>query len=233
MSQHPLLDTMAPIVTPRTDWASAIVDNADRLGLKWDLRFGTVVSNTFTDPGINSTGNNVAVTLDGDTATIACVPLAGLNSIGARVAVIKMPPAGNFVIGCPATPASASQLISRTRLDGTGVTGIGTGSTSVPGMSTTLTVVGGFDWECEAFFDFNVTTGGATSVFAQLTSPNGTEASLPIFGIPTTGLRATVGQLWSGTATGGVTTFSFIVRKSLALGAVDLVAARALIRIYQ
>jgi hypothetical protein len=233
VTHRPLLETLAPIVSPRADAISALVDNADRLGLKWNLRPGTVAADNLLDSGNQVPSNAIPVVLDGDTATILAVPLAGVSSTGARVMVLQVPPGGNFIIGSPVPQLGPSQLIFSDKLSGTGITGVTNVNQAIPGMTKTYgPIVGTFQWEVTGFFDFNVTTGGATAVLAQLTSPSGVEASLPIFGIPTTGLRATVGMVWSGTATSPAS-FSFVTRKAAALGAVDLVTAQALVRIRQ
>ena len=68
----------------------AIQDNADRLGLLWQIRFGTVTVGS--DPAA------VTVVMDADTVTINAVSLIGVMGFGARVAVIQVPPTVNYVI---------------------------------------------------------------------------------------------------------------------------------------
>lgn len=67
--------------------ASAIVANADALGLTWRLRQATAVSNT-------------NIVLDGDTEpiTATAVLIGGMAALQ-RVWVITVPPSGNYVIG--------------------------------------------------------------------------------------------------------------------------------------
>lgn len=69
----------------------AIKDNADRLGLTWQIRYATVSNGD--DP------TAVLVVMDGDTVTIEAVSLIGELGFGARVAVIQVPPAVNYIIG--------------------------------------------------------------------------------------------------------------------------------------
>lgn len=69
----------------------AIQDNADRLGLLWQIRFGTVT--------IGSDPAAVQVVMDADTVPITAVSLIGVMGFGARVAVIQVPPTVNYVIG--------------------------------------------------------------------------------------------------------------------------------------
>lgn len=69
--------------------AQAIVDNANRLGLTWQLRIGTV-----TDRGVSD-----KVQLDGDDTAIGVVPIAGNPQVGQRVYVMSVPPGGAFMVG--------------------------------------------------------------------------------------------------------------------------------------
>ena len=69
--------------------ASALIQNADRLGLKWDLKPATV----------SQVEPVVTVVYDGDTTPITAVSMIGNVSIDQRVYVIFVPPSGNFIIG--------------------------------------------------------------------------------------------------------------------------------------
>jgi hypothetical protein len=69
--------------------ASALIQNADRLGLKWDLKPATVSQ---VDPV-------VTVVYDGDMTPITAVSMIGNVSIDQRVYVIFVPPSGNFIVG--------------------------------------------------------------------------------------------------------------------------------------
>src|SRR4030095_1763948 len=80
--------------------ASAIVDNAERLGLTWNLRYGTVTSAT-----------PLAVTYDGDTEAIPMTSLVGVLNAGGRVSCIAVPPSGNYVVGF--TPGIFSHRLLR------------------------------------------------------------------------------------------------------------------------
>ena len=68
-----------------------MVRNADRLGLRWRLRMGTVTAAT--------SANKLDVRLDGDEASIPVVTMIGSRAIDTRVYVISLPPAGNYAIG--------------------------------------------------------------------------------------------------------------------------------------
>jgi hypothetical protein len=71
--------------------AQALIDNAKRLGLTWQLRLATVVD------GISA--NQLLVKLDGDDTPITAVSMVGFVSTNRRVYVISVPPSGNFVVG--------------------------------------------------------------------------------------------------------------------------------------
>jgi len=78
-----------PMAVASTE-AQSIVDNAQRLGLTWELRPATVqVTGT----------RSVAVLYDGDTVTITAISLVGPLIAGMRVYVIHIPPSGNFIVG--------------------------------------------------------------------------------------------------------------------------------------
>lgn len=69
---------------------AALVDNAKRLGLTWDLKLATVTT----------TASAVVMGIcDGDTQAIGLRPLTGMPIAGQRVWVISIPPAGNYIIG--------------------------------------------------------------------------------------------------------------------------------------
>lgn len=95
MSQPDLNTAMA------TAQVKAIVDNADRLGITWTLRPGTVVSS-----------NPLTVTMDGDTVAIGMFSMIGATYAGQRVWVLIIPPSGNYVIG----DALGTQLGARARV---------------------------------------------------------------------------------------------------------------------
>jgi hypothetical protein len=68
---------------------AAVKDNAQRLGLTWSLRFGTISTAT-------------TVLMDGadtETEPIPVISLIGPLTSGGRVAVMAVPPSGQYVIG--------------------------------------------------------------------------------------------------------------------------------------
>lgn len=71
--------------------AQALVDNADRLGMTWQLRPATVITST--------ASGTVTASYDGDDEAIGMVSMIGKPAIGDRVYAISVPPAGNFITG--------------------------------------------------------------------------------------------------------------------------------------
>jgi hypothetical protein len=68
--------------------AQQVVADAKRLGLIWTLQNATVTST-----------NPVKVEMDGDNVSIQVASMIGSVSLGLRVYVIQVPPAGNFIVG--------------------------------------------------------------------------------------------------------------------------------------
>lgn len=90
-----------PSVAMATAQVKAIVDNADRLGITWTLRPGTVASSS-----------PLTVTMDGDTVPISMFSMIGATYAGQRVWILIVPPSGNYVIG----DALGTQLGARARV---------------------------------------------------------------------------------------------------------------------
>lgn len=72
-----------------------LIVQLQRLGLQWTLRNATVVA--YGADAVDAT--NVQGVYDGDVATIRMISLVGAPPVGARVAVVFVPPAGNYIIG--------------------------------------------------------------------------------------------------------------------------------------
>lgn len=72
----------------------ALVDSADRLGLKWRITPATTGANSY-----SGAGGYIGVTLDGDTSISTAVSLVGPIQPGARVMVLDVPPTNKYVIG--------------------------------------------------------------------------------------------------------------------------------------
>lgn len=78
----------------------AITENADRLGLTWTLRPGTV-----------SVSSPLTVIMDGDSVAIDMFSMCGTVFAGERVWVISVPPSGNYVVGRMTAPYRARQTL--------------------------------------------------------------------------------------------------------------------------
>jgi hypothetical protein len=104
--------------------AQAVQENAQNLGLQWQIRPGTVSSVTENGPV------NVFVDGDNNVATPA-ISLIGAVSASARVWVLQVPPSGNYIIGTGYLDGQVSS--------GVGLTGVSTGSTT---YAVTLTSLG-------------------------------------------------------------------------------------------
>lgn len=77
---------------------SALVENADRLGLKWDLRPATVFS-IEQDPHHGKDTPDVTVTVDADSVNLRATSMIQDLQVGERVFVIIVPPGGLFICG--------------------------------------------------------------------------------------------------------------------------------------
>jgi hypothetical protein len=71
----------------------ALVETFQRMGLMWRLLPGTVFADSTNTP------SSLKVTLDGDTDPTRAISMVGLPPQGARVFVMVVPPAGNYVVG--------------------------------------------------------------------------------------------------------------------------------------
>ena len=82
----------------------ALVENASRLGLTWDIRLGTVIDR----------GPRPLIHMDGDdeSISIGAVPMAGNPAIGQRVYVLLIPPGGAFMVGQVAEWETGSATIT-------------------------------------------------------------------------------------------------------------------------
>jgi hypothetical protein len=88
--------------TPDLARVTELIKAADRLGLTWGLRPGTVVLTT--SP---YSPREASVRMDGDDGNITVVSLIGDMAVGDRVMVMHVPPAGEYTIGFLNRPSSA------------------------------------------------------------------------------------------------------------------------------
>lgn len=80
-----------PIVGTVLTGVDEVVQNADRLGLKWRITPGTVLTMT--------TDARVGIQLDTDTTPTNAASLIGPVSADARVMVLLVPPTGRYIVG--------------------------------------------------------------------------------------------------------------------------------------
>jgi hypothetical protein len=81
-----------------------VKDNANRLGLTWQVTMATVVDGA--DP------KNVTATFDGDDApTVGLISMIGAPGPGDRVYVVAIPPAGNYIMGRASFEYRARQIL--------------------------------------------------------------------------------------------------------------------------
>jgi hypothetical protein len=66
---------------------------ADRMGLQWKLRPATVHSSSDVD------SIRVPIVMDADDTVMTAVSMVGAVAIGARVYIMRVPPAGNYIVG--------------------------------------------------------------------------------------------------------------------------------------
>lgn len=84
--------------------SQAVISEANRLGLQWQLRAATITS-----------FSPVLGIYDGDTVSIAMTSMVGSVRIGQRVYVIAVPPSGNFITGFTTGPYLARQTLATTQ----------------------------------------------------------------------------------------------------------------------
>lgn len=85
--------------------AQAVIADANRLGLQWQLRPATI-----------KTDSPIMGIYDGDTAAIAMTSMVGSVRVGQRVYAIAVPPSGNFICGFPVGPFVARKVLETTTL---------------------------------------------------------------------------------------------------------------------
>lgn len=96
----PFAPPTPPVVTPSADMVAAVsagirglVDNANRLGLTWNLQLGTTAD-------VEKATGDIPVILDGDSKPITAKAITGSHLLqGQRVYVVQVPPGGYFIIG--------------------------------------------------------------------------------------------------------------------------------------
>lgn len=90
-----------------------VKENADRLGLTWTLRPGTIAAPT------TAGSNACAVTMDGDSSPIPAFSMAGDVAAGFRVYVLRVQPEGTYIAGIigPQKGVAAVRVVVTTNQD--------------------------------------------------------------------------------------------------------------------
>lgn len=193
--------------------ARALVENAKRLGLTWNLRMATVTDAT--------TSGQVEVRMDGDLASISVTSMVGTVALGDRVYVITIPPAGNYIVGL-ARGFTPLQLIYNDVIESTNFITLTTVATLIPGLTFTASTLGDFEYDVLGIFDFEQAATALNAVCIGELFINGVVvgARNALFEVGTAADRATVSQQWHGTGTNG-DLFELYARKSAAVGTLN------------
>lgn len=110
MAQIPDITPPAYVTLSATAAVEALLADADRLGLTWRLRPGTVAGSGLAAP------ESVPVVVDGDAAQARARSMTGAVVAGQRVWVVQIPPAGLYVLGTIGQPRlSPGALVARLR----------------------------------------------------------------------------------------------------------------------
>lgn len=88
--------------------AQVVVETANRLGLTWSMRIGTITE-------INSM-SQLVVQIDGDENPITMTSMIGVGSVGRKVYVITVPPSANFVVGNVNRPQAGQRIATTVRV---------------------------------------------------------------------------------------------------------------------
>lgn len=145
-----------------------MVAEARRLGLKDRIQLATVV-----------TVNPLTVRVDGDTSAIQAVSTIGPRSIGERVFVLAVPPAGNYVFG------SVSQGVMK-QIE-TGIELV-----QVTPAATSFTQVASFDqiWALKPTVTININSGAGETAQWHVRAINVTTLGFTTFLFKTMGTAA-------------------------------------------
>ena len=202
------MEELLPELT--TASVAALVRNADRLGLTWDLRLATV-----TQPA-TSTDPRIFAVCDGDTEPLVMTPLiGGYFPTGSRIWTLRIPPGGNYIIG--ATDLT-DVLPSGDNTIASGDSGTTTSSTFAafpgsPEVSITKRYPLGKSMLLFTVMGSTRAVGGAGSSIAFGTDVEGTEFNLSFFAFSTLATRFVSGGQLQIDANLGLATFPLLWRR--------------------
>jgi hypothetical protein len=193
---------------------ATVVDEAQRLGLTWQLRPATVAT-------VTAGSSGVTILYDGDTVAVNAVNLLGtLLVVGARVMGIQVPPGGNFVAGHALTGYVPGRLVYDSIAVATAPQALDAVAAAVAGVTHTFVVANSARYMATGMFDFDETTTGATVCIGELFVDGvvHSSSSQALFQVIAATDRTTVAQQWEGTLTAGSHTLDSRVRRSVAAG---------------
>lgn len=194
--------------------AQSIAKEGERLGLTWGLRPAEVISSI-------AGSSQVSITYDGDTEAIEAVSLIGeYLAAGSRVLAVRVPPAGNFIVGHAPTGYIQGRMTYDTLIRANSGLSLGAADVLVPGTQITVLVVNSARYTAMGIFDFDETVLGTTVCLGKLYVDGANHASnaQALFEVTTTNDRATVAQMWDGTLTAGSHTLELRGARSAAAG---------------
>lgn len=216
--------------------ASAIKENADRLGLTWRMRPATVASSNKSAYG-NPAIEGVPVIYDGDSAVLQAVSLIGLTPTGTRVMCIQIPPQGNYIVGV-INGSVPRNLIFQQQVFASGSLALTTTPTNIPGASVSVDIKGSWAYEVNAIFHAGCSLAANSVVVGQLVLPDSTVPGNVAIGISPTELWGfTIAQNWYGTmdSQSGSSTFQLQAWKTVAAGTFNCGGGNTslIVKIYQ
>jgi hypothetical protein len=191
----------APTSQDPTVLVQELKKRAVELGISWQLVTGTMTTTT-------------TVLVDADTVAVPCVTLSGAHPEGTRVALLRIPPSGLYVIGVAESTEPAT-VIARGDAQVTALLVLTTTPTALTGGSFTVTLPSATYFEATAIFDLESTVAGAAigQGFLYIDSVQQTGQALQSF---VTVTRATVAQQWQGDLAAGTHLFELYAGKSAA-----------------
>lgn len=202
------MEELLPDLT--TASVAALVRNANRLGLTWDLRLATV-----TQPPTASDPQILAV-CDGDSEPLAMTPLTGAYfPTGSRVWTLRIPPSGNYIIGptdlTDVLPGAASTIAQNA--SGTTTSSTFAAYPGAPEISLTKRYPLGKSQLLFTAIGTASAVGGAGSSVSLGTEVDGAEFNMTFFAFSSLSVRfTTAGQLLVD-ANMGFATFPLLWRR--------------------
>lgn len=199
-----------------TELVKQLKGRAVELGIAWSFVTATMTSDTMAQ-------------IDGDTVPTAIISVSGAHTAGTRVGVIKVPPAGQYVIGVVGA-SEPSQVVARDTAVCTTLAALTTTPTAMTGATATVTAPSDVYYEVTGFWDLESSVAGASVGQGYLYIDGVQQTGQALLSLATV-CRGTVGQQWSGTLSAGDHTFDMYAGKSAAAATGRINAVHSNIRI--